>query len=288
MAESASVAVVVVDYRSGRLADCLASLVGQGAAEVVVVDNDGSTVVTWPAGLSGRVLRPGLNLGYGAGANRGVAATEAEVVVVANADVVFRPGALAALAAVLLADPLTAVVGPQVLRPDGSRYPTPRRFPSWGDALGHALLGRVLPGNRWSARYRMDDLALGEPMAVDWVSGACLAARRTAWEELGGFDEGYFMYAEDLDLCWRARRSGWQVRFAPAAVVVHEQGASTARRPVAMAVAHHRSALRFAARRAEGWRQLLLPGAAVVLGIRLLGELLALSATRSRAGSGAE
>jgi len=287
------VAVVIVDYRSGRLPACLTSLVGQGAAEVVVVDNAGEAPVRWPPGLDGRVLRPGVNLGYGAGANRGVAATSAEVVVVANADVTFRPGALAALAGSLEDCPAVGLAGPTVLRPDGSRYPTPRRFPSWADALGHALLGRVAPGNPWSARYRMDELAeavgdpgasgpTGEARSVDWVSGACLAARRSAWEALGGFDEAYFMYAEDLDLCWRAHQAGWLVRWVPGAVVVHEQGASTAQRPWAMVLAHHRSALRFAVRRAAGWRRALLPGVAMVLALRLVGELVALGLARSR------
>jgi N-acetylglucosaminyl-diphospho-decaprenol L-rhamnosyltransferase len=78
------------------------------------------------------------------------------------------------------------------------------------------------------------------------------------------------MYMEDLDLCWRAHRAGWTVRYVPGAVVSHEQGSSTGRRPYAMALAHHRSAFHFMARRSEGWQRLALPGVAVVLASRLL------------------
>ena len=95
------------------------------------------------------------------------------------------------------------------------------------------------------------------------MSGACFLARRRALEELGGFDESYFMYAEDTDLCWRARRAGWGVAYVPGAVVTHLQGVSTARRPYRMLVAHHRSVFRFATRTERGWRRLALPAMAV-------------------------
>ena len=93
---------------------------------------------------------------------------------------------------------------------------------------------------------------------VDWVSGACFLARRQAFDELGGFDEAYFMYAEDIDLCWRAKQAGWKVNYVPGAVVTHLQGASTDLHPYRMLVAHHRSAYRFASRTVHGWRRATL------------------------------
>jgi N-acetylglucosaminyl-diphospho-decaprenol L-rhamnosyltransferase len=102
------------------------------------------------------------------------------------------------------------------------------------------------------------------------VSGACFLARRDALEELGGFDEGYFMFAEDMDLCWRAGRAGWRIGFEPAALVTHQEGVSRRSHPYRMALAHHRSALRFAAKTTSGPRRLLLPLAALGLGARLL------------------
>jgi N-acetylglucosaminyl-diphospho-decaprenol L-rhamnosyltransferase len=115
----------------------------------------------------------------------------------------------------------------------------------------------------------MDDLSVDRPSKVDWVSGACFLARRSLLGTIGGFDEGYFMYLEDTDLCFRASAAGAGVRYVPDAVVSHLQGLSTGRRPYRMLVAHHRSALRFAARTTTGWRRVGLPAVALLLGVRL-------------------
>ena len=100
------------------------------------------------------------------------------------------------------------------------------------------------------------------------MSGACFLVRRSAFEQVGGFDEAYFMYAEDVDLCWRLGRAGWRVVYLPSAEVTHLQGVSTDRHPFRMIFEHHRSLLRFAARSSEGWRRALLPLVAVGIGVR--------------------
>jgi N-acetylglucosaminyl-diphospho-decaprenol L-rhamnosyltransferase len=266
-------AAVVVNHDAGdALAVCVASLRAEGVSAVVVVDNastDGSSDALARSHPEVNVVRAGANLGYGAGANLGVAATDAPVVLVTNPDVVVHPGALEALARALTSDPTVALVGPRILEADGTRYPSARRFPSLGDAAGHALLGLVTPDNRFTRRYRMEDLDPLQDSVVDWVSGACFLARRHALDELGGFDEAYFMYAEDIDLCWRAKQAGWRVKYVPGAAVTHLQGTSTEHHPYRMLVAHHRSALRFASRTVHGWRRVSLPGVATMLGVRL-------------------
>ncbi len=223
---------MVVNHEAGAaLLECVASLRAEGVVEVTVVDNassDGSTEALVSADGAVRLVQTGTNLGYGAAANRGIDATGLELVLVSNPDVAVHRGALAALVEVLGADPVLAVAGPRILEADGTRYPSARRFPSLVDAAGHALLGDLAPDNRFTRRYRMGDLASDHVTEVDWVSGACFLARRRALEELGGFDESYFMYAEDTDLCWRARRAGWGVVYVPDAVVTHVQGISTA------------------------------------------------------------
>jgi N-acetylglucosaminyl-diphospho-decaprenol L-rhamnosyltransferase len=270
---ASGLSVVVVNHDAGRsLGLFLSTLRAEGVTEVVVVDNastDGSSdgVESDP---SVRVIRTGANLGYGTGVNRGLAVTGAEFVLVSNPDVSVHPGALESLRAAFAADPTLAIAGPRILAADGSRYPSARRFPSAVTAVGHALLGIVVPGNRFTRRYRMADLDPTSPSPVDWVSGACFMARRRALEELGGFDESYFMYLEDVDLCWRAHRAGWAVAYVPAAVVTHQQGLATGRRPYRMLLAHHRSAFHFASSRAEGWRRVTLPGVVLVLAARLL------------------
>ena len=270
---AARVSAVVVNHDAGpALAECVASLRAEGVTEVTVVDNassDGSADALVDSDSGVTLVQTGVNLGYGAGANRGIDATGCELVLVSNADVAVHRGALDTLLEVLDGDATLAIAGPALLEVDGSRYPSARRFPSLVDAAGHALLGDLVPGNPFTRRYRMGYLDAQEVTEVDWVSGACFLARRRALEELGGFDESYFMYAEDADLCWRARRAGWGVAYVPGAVVTHLQGVSTARRPYRMLVAHHRSVFRFASRTERGWRRLALPATAVFLVLRL-------------------
>jgi N-acetylglucosaminyl-diphospho-decaprenol L-rhamnosyltransferase len=268
-----SIAAVVVNHEAGDdLLACVASLRAEGVVDVIVVDNassDGSAEALLSADGEVRLVLTGTNLGYGAAANRGVDVSGREFVLVSNPDVAVHRGALWALAEVLRTDPTLAIVGPRILEADGTRYPSARRFPSFVDAIGHALLGDLIPGNRFTRRYRLGYLDAETVTDVDWVSGACFLARRRALQELKGFDESYFMYAEDTDLCWRARRAGWGVLFVPGAVVTHLQGLSTGRRPYRMLLAHHRSVFHFAARTEQGWRRLALPPMAVFLALRL-------------------
>jgi len=216
------------------------------------------------------IVVPGQNLGYGAAANRGVAVTDTPTVLVCNPDLEVRPGTLAALGRALVDHPQWALVGPLIRTSDGDRYPSARRFPSLIDAGGHALLGIFAPDNRFTRSYQHHELGgVGEdPVEVDWVSGACFLVRRAAFEQVGGFDEAYFMYAEDVDLCWRLAQGGWAAAYVPAAQVTHRQGVSTDHHPYRMILEHHRSLLRFAARSSRGWRRALLPLVAVGIGFR--------------------
>ena len=165
--------------------------------------------------------------------------------------------------------PAWALVGPRIYTEAGAVYPSVRSFPSFTDAAGHALLALFNPENPFTRRYNPGAPEGDVVTAAGWVSGSCFLARRSALEELGGFDEAYFMYAEDMDLCWRAHQAGWGVGFAGAAAVTHVQGVSTARHPYRMMVAHHRSALRFTLRTTKGWRRAALPLAVLVLGVRM-------------------
>lgn len=269
-----SCAAVVVDYDSGPvLADCVASLRGEGIDELLVVENgspEPAQATLEAAGLGDTpLLVTGRNLGYGGGVNRGLAALgPSEYVLVANPDLHVHRGALAPLVRALAEHPAWAVVGPRILTPEGKPYPSARMFPAPLVAAGHALLGSMFPDNAFTRRYRTPDLQ-DRASEVDWVSGACFLARRAALEQVGGFDERYFMFAEEMDLCWRARELGSTCAGAAGAVVTHVEGASRRLAPRAMTLAHHRSALRFEWRTARGVRRLLSPLASVVLLLRL-------------------
>jgi N-acetylglucosaminyl-diphospho-decaprenol L-rhamnosyltransferase len=278
-----SIAAVVIDHDAGPLLlGCVRSLLDDGAARVVVVENGAAgsasvaldPLLSEPAGAGVTVVSVGRNLGYGAGANRGMAAlADGEPptwVLISNPDLVVHPGALAALAAALESRPAWAMVGPRIFTEQGDVYPSVRRFPSFVDAAGHALFALINPENRFTKRYNPGTPTGEGVVEAGWISGSCFLARPAALAELGGFDEAYFMYNEDMDLCWRAHQAGWGVGFAGAASVTHIQGVSTARHPYKMMVAHHRSALRFTVRTTKGWQRLALPLAVAVLGLRMV------------------
>ncbi len=277
------IGAVVVDHDAGTLLDgCVRSLLADGANPIVVVENGepGSVEAALGPVLGAKavppvlVVRPGRNLGFGSGVNRGLAALAGEArppewVLVSNADLVVHPGALDTLRGALESKPAWALVGPRIRTEAGDVYPSARRFPSPADAAGHALLALFKPDNPFTRRYKPGPPEGDVVTSAGWVSGSCFMARRRALEELGGFDEAYFMYAEDMDLCWRAHHDGWGVGFAGSATVTHVGGASTARHPYRMLLAHHRSAFRFSVRTTGGWRRVFLPLAAVVLALRL-------------------
>lgn len=288
MTPGPTVSAVVVNYRArDHLVQCVRSLRAEGVGDVVVVDNhsgDGSREALAAADPTARFLDTGANLGYGTAANRGATLALGELLLVCNSDVVVEPGAVKALAAVFDADPVVAIAGPRVENSDGTLYPSPRTFPDLGVAIGHAFLGHVAPGNRFTRRYRMLDWDHAATTGADWVSGSCFLVRRATWVALGGFDESYFMYAEDVDLCWRAGRAGWRVAFEPAARVTHAQGASTDLHPYRMIVEHHRSLLRFYRRTTTGPGVALVPVVALGLVARagLVCARRALTSSRKR------
>ena len=262
-----SVTAVIVDYHAGQLLnDCVASLRRNGVTRIVVVENGEPGSTELPPDVNLTVVVPEINLGYGRGVNRGVAfADRGDDILVCNPDLVLHDGAVAAMVGALAGDPTVGVVGPTIYRPDGTVYPAHRVFPNVVLAGAHALLAPWWPSNPATRRYR----ASRPDGSVDWVSGACFVVRRSVFEAIGGFDERYFMFAEDMDLCWRVAQAGYRVIVAPDAAVTHVEGVSRSRAPWAMTRAHHASALRFEAHTARGLRRLLVPLAAVVLGLRL-------------------
>ena len=261
-----------------------------GPGELVVVDNgstDGSVARLLEARPDVQVITPPTNGGYAAGANRGIEATRSPIDASCNSDIYVASGTAKALVSRLEAEDDLGAIGPAIENPDGSHYPSARVVPRLRDAIGHGIFGFLKPDNRFTRRYRQLDADPDKPRDVDWVSGAAVWLRRSALEEIGGWDEGYFMYVEDVDLCSRLRSSGWRIAFEPAGRVVHIQGASTDLQPKRMIVAHHRSLLRFAGKRWRGWRRVLLVPAAVFLGARaaVLVLVRTVSPRRSRPSS---
>jgi N-acetylglucosaminyl-diphospho-decaprenol L-rhamnosyltransferase len=281
-----------VNYNAGvYLERCVRSLLADTSAgvppEVVVVDNDstdGSADALERAVPEVSVLRARANLGFTRGANLGIAATRAPVVAVVNPDAEVARGTAGAFLARLGTEPGLGAIGPRVHDPDGSVYPSARSLPSAVDAVGHGILGLVWRANPFTRRYRQLDADPRVARDVDWLSGSAIWLRRDALDAVGGWDERFFMYMEDVDLCWRLRRAGWRVAYEPAGEVVHVQGLSTSQRPYRMIIEHHRSIGRFAAKRWHGVRRVLLGPAIVYLAVRaaVAMALHALGARRGR------
>jgi N-acetylglucosaminyl-diphospho-decaprenol L-rhamnosyltransferase len=185
-----------------------------------------------------------------------------------NPDAEISGGTFAGLVKIARDLPKAGVIGTLVRDPDGTRYPSARKIPTLSEAAGHALLGPFSQDNRFSRAYTMDGWDRTSQREVDWVSGSSMLLRREAFTAVGGFDEEFFMYAEDADLCTRMRDAGWTVVFSPEMVVVHDHGLTT-RGSNQMVWEHSRSIYRyFAKHQARGWRKILLPFAKIILSVR--------------------
>lgn len=253
-----AVRVICVTYNPGpELADFASSLRTATTADVelVLADNgpDAEVVDEVAAAFGARVIRTGANLGYGGGANAGAIDAEQPWLVVANTDIVWEPGALDALIDAAEPDPRVAAVGPALLNPDGTVYPSARELPSLTQGVGHALFVRVWPGNPWTRAYHRRQEEAGSQRFAGWLSGACLVLRREAFEQVGGFDDTYFMFFEDVDLGERLATAGWRNLYVPSARVTHVGGTSWRERPASMISAHHRSATVYLRRRYHRW-----------------------------------
>ena len=252
---STSAVVLVTHDTRDEVIRALDTLPPTPGREVVVVDT-GSTDDTV---VAVRARRPDVrileldNAGFGRGANAGVRVTSAEAVVIANADVAFAPGAIEALCRAVLDHSDVAAVGPFVSYPDGTPQASARTALRASDAVLHALLGRFAPRNRWTRRYHAQHLDHRRERDAAWLSGCAFCVRRRAFDAVGGFDPGYFLYVEDVDLGERLRGAGWRLRYDPAARVTHTVGASTSRRRGRALMTHARSIDRYLAGRVGRW-----------------------------------
>jgi hypothetical protein len=174
-----------------------------------------------------RLIANRANVGFARANNQGIRASQGRYVLLLNSDTVVPPGALAALVAFMDAHPAVGAVGPRLLRPDGA----PQPYAFGGDPTIGYLLRRGI--NRLLFRRPLHDWATDAIQPVDWVSGACLLARRAAIEQAGLLDEAIFMYFEDNDWCLRIRQAGWQVIYNPRVAITHIGGQSLAQNPAA-------------------------------------------------------
>jgi GT2 family glycosyltransferase len=254
------IAAIIVNYNAGaeleRALRSIADDLADHAWEGVVVDNasiDGSGAAVDAFAANVRLARNSTNVGFARAVNQGLAATSAPHVLIMNPDCRLMAGAAGTLRAMLDAHPQCAIVGPRILNPDGSMQGSARGDPDMLTGLfgRTTLLRKLSPFLPIAKRNIVVDEALRggeESVIVDWLSGACMLARREALDAVEGFDERFFLYWEDADLCRRLRARGYHVRYVPGATAIHRVGQSSRTARVSAIRAFHESAYLYYAR----------------------------------------
>ena len=243
------VAVVIVSYNVRQhLLEAMRALYASSSVPIdaVVVDNassDGSADGVEAEFPHTTVVRNDTNLGFGKATNIGIERSRGEFILLLNPDVIVDRDCLRTLADFLSANPKAGAVSPRLKRPDGTLDLAARRgFPTPRAAFYRVtLLSRIFPKSRRFNQYNVGFMPEDEVHEIDSGTAACLMVRRSAIDQVGAFDPDFFMYGEDLDLCFRLKQAGWKIFYVPAAVATHVKGASSRQATSAMLREFHRS-----------------------------------------------
>ena len=252
--------IIIVNWNVRDLLDkCLASLfraelaIGTGDgrlphAEIIVVDSasaDGSVEMLREKYPAVHLLAQDENVGFTRGNNIGLNTASGEYILLLNPDTEVRPDSLPILLRFLAAHPSVGIVGPHTLNSDGSHQSTRRRFPTLWTGIFESTWLRSWAPPAIERHFRMLDTADGDIVEVDWVQGSALLMRRALYQDIGGLDEGYVMYAEELDYCRRAKTAGWRVYYHGGAVITHHGGKSSEQAAAPKQIHFHTSKLRY-------------------------------------------
>ena len=259
--------VIILNWNTRTLLEkCLESLFNQPRefeVEIIVVDNaseDGSREMVADSFPQAQLVVNSTNIGFGAGNNAAVSRATGRYLLFLNTDTIVNEGALSRMVAFADCHPDIGILGPKLLNGDGSLQYSCRRYPNLAAGFfRNTPLGRLFPRNRFAGDYLMMDWDHASPRDVDWVSGAALMIRRRVVDEIGCFDEDFYMYCEDVDLCWRVNHTAlpgvkdaegiadpgtprhWRVVYYPEAVIYHLIGKSSDQAPTRMTYEFHRS-----------------------------------------------
>lgn len=257
MKSAIELSIIIVNYNAADYLDaCLSSIESHLLGlekEVIVVDNastDGSLEIIVRDFPWVRVIKNSTNVGFAAATNQGVKSSQGRFILWLNPDTVLLDCRLKELLSAMSDDSDLGILGLQILNSDHSLQISGRSFPSYETAFfsRYSFFTKIFPKNPWSAKYLNSDWDRQSRKAVDWVSGAALLHKRQVWEQLHGLDEGFFMYCEDVDFCFRAKLKGWRTVYDPSCRVLHHIGGSSRRKPLRMIFEHHRSMWRYYAK----------------------------------------
>jgi GT2 family glycosyltransferase len=255
-----NVSIIIVNWNTkALLRDCLTSVYGQIRdvdCEIIVVDNastDGSKEMIKNDFPKVVLIENPVNRGFAAANNQGIAVAKGRYVLLLNSDTVVLDNCIANMISFADAHPRAGVTGCRVLNADRTLQRTCFMFPSILNLfLSSSYLYKVFPKSRFFGRELMTWWNADDVREVDIVKGCFMLVRREAIEKVGGLDENFFMYAEETDWCYRFKKSGWKVMFAPAGEIIHYGGRSTTQVPVAMIVQLRLSILKFI-KKHYGW-----------------------------------
>jgi N-acetylglucosaminyl-diphospho-decaprenol L-rhamnosyltransferase len=288
---------ITVNYKTPELVDRLIASIGRfpppTTHEIVVVDNasgDSSSDLIPSRHPHARFIQLERNIGFGAGNNRGAEGASGRVLVLINSDCEIDRESFGEPIRYLDENPDVGIVGLKVVTPEGKLEQSARGFPGASTGLfgRSTFLGKLAQkfgrtGTKGVAgRNLMVDPEKTEPYDVDWVSGTIMLIRRECWDAVGGFDEGFFMYWEDADLCYRAKQAGWRTVYFPGSCVIHRPGSSASRDPVPAIRWFHQSAYRYVTKHVSPGPSFTRAFAWCALNLR--SAMLVARARRKRAG----
>lgn len=233
--------IVIVNYNTReKTANCLRSIYAAKLPidfEVILVDNNSSESmldlsVSYP---QARIIMNEVNSGMGAGNNIGIKEAVGKFILILNADTEIAPGSIDTMVSAMEKDHTIGLMGPKLIYPDGERQLSCYRFPKLLMPLyRRTFLGKLF--SRYNEDYLYQNIDLDQPLEVDWIMGSCLLIRSDLLLRLNGFDERFFMYFEDTDLCRRIRLSNFKIVYNPLATVIHHHGRASAKQHWSVAI----------------------------------------------------
>lgn len=252
MSVKKKLSIIIVSYNVREyLIRCLESILKSKdyedvVSEIFVVDNyskDNSFEMVKNKFPEVSLFSNQKNLGFTKACNQGIKKAKGDYILLLNPDTVFPEKGFEKACVFMEKNENVGILGCKMIDKEGKLLYSARTFPSLSTSISssHSILNRLFPGNPLSKRYLLKDLDHFRPAEVDWVSGSCLLAKKEMLDKIGLLDENYFMYVEDVDLCYRAKKKGWKVFYFPFITFVHYLGKSTSQNRLKMQLEHHRS-----------------------------------------------
>ena len=272
--------VSIVGYNSlNFLKECLGSISKNPPSlnyEIIVVDNastDGTVDFLKNNYPEIKLILNTTNIGFAAANNQAIKNSDSRYIILMNSDCEVYEKSLDNLVEFMDSNSDAGIAGPKIINSDGTVQMSCRRFPSLFDAAAHNILGDIFPDNPFSKKYKLADIPRDNTSRVDWVSGSCMIIRREALKDTGVLDERYFMYVEDVDICYRMWQKGWAVYYCPDAEIMHHIGGSAEGNGIGKIKSSYRmqkSAFHFFWKNyRKSWKILLIPFIVLVLGFRV-------------------